>query len=133
MAREELAASGKGDAVVKQAHRIAREKKTVAAMVHLYCRRLHGTKGGLCPDCEDLLTYALARLDRCPFQEKKPTCVHCPIHCYRPERQEQIRAVMRYAGPRMLLSHPILALLHLLDGRRKEPVRARGIRREEET
>ena len=26
---------------------------------------------------------------------------------------------MRYAGPRMLLTHPILAILHLVDGLRK--------------
>jgi hypothetical protein len=32
--------------------------------------------------------------------------------------------VMRYAGPRMLLSHPFLALLHLIDGLRKP--RSRG-------
>jgi hypothetical protein len=31
----------------------------------------------------------------------------------------QIQAVMRYAGRRMLLRHPILALLHVLDGMRK--------------
>jgi hypothetical protein len=28
---------------------------------------------------------------------------------------------MRYAGPRMLLSHPILAILHLIDGLRARP------------
>lgn len=33
--------------------------------------------------------------------------------------REQIKAVMRYAGPRMLLHHPILALFHMLDGLRK--------------
>ena len=31
----------------------------------------------------------------------------------------RIREVMRYAGPRMLLSHPLMALRHLLDGLRK--------------
>jgi hypothetical protein len=31
---------------------------------------------------------------------------------------DKIRTVMRYAGPRMLLRHPILAIGHLLDGRR---------------
>lgn len=29
---------------------------------------------------------------------------------------------MRYAGPRMLYRHPILALQHLFDGLRKEPL-----------
>lgn len=28
---------------------------------------------------------------------------------------------MRHAGPRMLLHHPILTMLHLLDGFRKPP------------
>jgi hypothetical protein len=33
--------------------------------------------------------------------------------------REQIRQVMRYAGPRMLLHNPILTIRHLLDGRIK--------------
>ena len=34
---------------------------------------------------------------------------------------------MRYAGPRMLLRHPVLALAHLLvDGRRPAPPKLRG-------
>jgi hypothetical protein len=37
--------------------------------------------------------------------------------------REQVKAVMRYAGPRMLYRHPILTLFHFLDGRRKEPLR----------
>jgi hypothetical protein len=32
-----------------------------------------------------------------------------------------VRAMMRYAGPRMLLRHPILAVLHLFDGKRHIP------------
>jgi len=35
--------------------------------------------------------------------------------------RERIRAVMRYAGPRMLWRHPLLALLHLADGLQDEP------------
>ncbi len=37
--------------------------------------------------------------------------------------REKIRRVMRYAGPRMLLRHPVMALLHMVDGLRKEPSR----------
>jgi hypothetical protein len=66
----------------------------------------------------------MERLDTCPFQAGKTTCAKCPIHCYKPDMREQVRTVMRYAGPRMLLRHPILALWHLVDGVRKEPVRA---------
>jgi hypothetical protein len=99
---------------------MVREQKTVEAMIGLYCRKHHAPKGMLCAKCQELLQYALERLERCPFQEAKTTCVKCPVHCYRPELRTRIRAVMRYAGPRMLLRHPILALLHLWDGLRKE-------------
>ena len=68
-----------------------------------------------------MLDYALCRVDRCPFGAEKPTCANCPIHCYRPERREKIQQIMRYAGPRMLLRHPILAIRHLLDNRRSIP------------
>jgi hypothetical protein len=101
--------------------RIAREKKTVKAMIRIYCRRHHGTHDGLCNECSKLVAYAHERLDRCPFQEGKTTCAKCPIHCYRPAMRQQIRTVMRFAGPRMLWRHPVLALYHLIDGRRDEP------------
>lgn len=94
------------------------------AMIHRYCRDRHGSKAVLCDDCEALLAYARQRLLHCPFQEGKTTCGKCPVHCYTPSKREKIREVMRYAGPRMLLSHPFLALLHLIDGLRKP--RSRG-------
>jgi len=102
---------------------MAREARTVNAMIELYCREAHGSAAGLCPGCAALRDYAWQRLKKCPFQEGKTTCARCPVHCYRPQMREQIRAVMRHAGPRMLLRHPVLAALHLADGLRKEPVR----------
>jgi hypothetical protein len=68
-----------------------------------------------------LLEYAETKLDGCPYGEAKPTCRKCPIHCYRPEPKEQMRQIMLYAGPRMLFSHPILALRHLLHERKPVP------------
>jgi predicted amidophosphoribosyltransferase len=103
------------------APRIKRERRTVEAMVTLYCQDRHGTAGALCEDCRALLDYATMRLRRCPFQAEKPTCARCTVHCYRPEMRRRVRAVMRHAGPRMLGRHPILAILHLLDGLRKPP------------
>lgn len=96
--------------------RLEREKKTIRFMVALYCGKHHRPEGSLCDECSHLLTYALARIDRCPYGGGKPACSACPIHCYRRREQEEIRRVMRYAGPRMLLWHPVLALLHFLDG-----------------
>jgi hypothetical protein len=94
----------------------------MAAMMRIYCRDHHDASGLLCPDCEALLHYATLRLEHCVFQEHKPTCAHCPVHCYRAANRELVKQVMRYAGPRMLWRHPILALRHLLDGRRSPPV-----------
>jgi len=91
---------------------IAREKKTVQAMVAIYCADRHASAGSLCPDCRALLTCSHERLDRCPYGEAKPACKECPVHCYRPDAREAIRTVMRYAGPRMLWRHPWLAIVH---------------------
>jgi hypothetical protein len=96
--------------------RLEREWQTVRAMVHCYCRGQHASDGTLCRDCAELLDYAAVRLERCRFGQEKPTCAKCPVHCYQKARREQIKAVMRYAGPRMLWQHPILSLRHWLDG-----------------
>lgn len=95
--------------------RITREKDTLQAMLTLYCAAHHrGT--ALCADCHGLLDYAMTRLDRCPYHEHKPTCAKCPIHCYAPAMRTRIRGVMRYAGPRMLFTHPVLMVRQILDG-----------------
>ena len=91
-------------------------------MIGLYCSGHHqpSDQSGqqLCDDCQELLTYANQRLDKCPFGNQKPACSKCTVHCYRSEMQHKVREVMRYAGPRMLGKHPILALLHLWDSRK---------------
>ena len=94
-------------------NRITREKSIVELMIRLYCRKKEGNKE-LCPDCRTLLEYSHTRLDRCPFGEEKPTCRICTVHCYKPEMRKQMQEVMRYAGPRMILYHPVAAILHLL-------------------
>jgi hypothetical protein len=99
--------------------RIRREKQTVAAMITLYCKDEHDNAGSLCTACQDLHDYAMQRLERCPFGEDKTTCAHCAVHCYKPAMRERVRVVMRSAGPRMMWRHPILAVRHVLDGRKK--------------
>ena len=112
---------------VKQrpSRRQRREARTVAVMIGLYCTHHHacnaeratGRPGlpALCPDCAELLEYAAVRVERCHFGAAKPVCNRCTVHCFRPERREQIRTVMRYSGPRMTFRHPYLAIRHLLD------------------
>ncbi len=106
--------------------RLAREVETIEAMLHVWCRAHHATGPSLCPDCAALLDYARKRLAGCPYGGEKPTCTNCQIHCYGPAQREQVRVVMRYAGPRMLLRHPYLALMHVLDGKRPAPPKPRG-------
>jgi len=106
--------------MVNRPWRIKREKKTIQYVIMLYCRKLHHASDGLCSDCKELLDYAMRRLDRCPFQQSKPTCAKCMVHCYKPSMREKIRQVMRYSGPKMVYYHPILALLHFLDGLSKQ-------------
>ena len=99
--------------------RIQREKKTIEAMLRIYCQAKHADN--LCEDCQQLLAYADKRLDNCPFHENKPACNNCSVHCYSAKRKEEVRTVMRYAGPRMIYKHPFLALGHMLDLLRKAP------------
>ncbi len=96
--------------------RMVREEKTVQAMIRVYCRDKHGTTDSLCPDCEELMAYAKARLANCPFQETKTPCAKCLVHCYKPVMRDKVRSIMRYSGPRMAYRHPVLALFHFMDG-----------------
>jgi hypothetical protein len=99
--------------------RVDREKKTVRVMVRMYCTAHHGTRAALCPECDKLLTYSFGRIDGCVFMKSKPTCAKCPVHCYEPASRERMREVMRHAGPRMLYTHPYLAIAHAIDTTRK--------------
>ena len=99
---------------------LARERLTMSRMVGIYCAdHHHGSEEALCDECSEFLEYAQLRLEKCPYGEDKPTCSNCPIHCYKPARKEQVKRIMRYAGPRLLLRHPLLAITHQLDGFRK--------------
>lgn len=100
--------------------RLQRERKTVHKMILIYCKGNHNSQEGeLCPDCQSLYDYASERIERCPFGWRKPTCARCPVHCYRPEMRQQIKDVMRFAGPRMLFIHPYLTVMHGIDSLRK--------------
>ena len=103
------------------AGRIRREQRTIDAMIRIYCSDHHCGDRIPCADCGALLDYARRRLEICPFQDAKPACNHCTVHCYSAKMKERVKAVMRYSGPRMLLRHPWLAILHLIDTRREAP------------
>lgn len=95
--------------------RIEQEKLVVKQMIEIYCAKHHvHSRQGLCDDCRKLLDYAHRRLDHCPKGNSKSSCRKCEIHCYSPANRENIRAVMRYVGHRMLFIHPLSAIRHLL-------------------
>ena len=100
--------------------RIEREKLTIKRMIAIYEQQ--------CPTAdadhshyEHLFDYAMKRLDRCPFGDEKPACKQCPIHCYQAKQREEMKQIMRWAGPRMLWRHPVLTYFHLRDDRRPVP------------
>lgn len=97
-----------------------REKRVVSLMISIYCRKNHGTKRELCPECQELKEYAILRSDKCPFMESKTFCSNCKVHCYKPEMREKIRVVMRYAGPRMIFHHPVMAVRHVIESKREK-------------
>ena len=90
-----------------------KEIQILTEMIKLYCEKHKHKQHGLCKTCEELLAYAIERIKRCPFMETKTFCSNCQVHCFKNEYREEIKKVMRYAGPRILFRHPFLALQHL--------------------
>lgn len=88
------------------------EKEMIASMISMYCKHQH--QKTLCSSCKELKEYAWVRAERCPFMENKTFCSQCKVHCYETQKRLQIKQVMRYAGPRMLLYHPVMAISHWL-------------------
>lgn len=97
-----------------------REKKMVSLMIQIYCSGRHGHKKELCPKCRELAEYARLRSDKCPFMETKTFCSNCKVHCYKPDMREQIREVMRYAGPRMMFRNPVAAISHVIESKKEK-------------
>lgn len=98
--------------------KLQKERKTVAAMIQIFCNGNHGSgRKLLCPACTQLLDYANERLNKCPYGENKGACSKCKVHCYKPDMRKQITDVMRYSGPKMVTKHPLLAVDHLIKTR----------------
>ena len=92
-------------------NRIEREKKTVQMMIEIYCHRR--LKQNTIPEeYQQLIAYAHNRLSHCRFVENKPVCKKCPIHCYAPKERQQIREVMRWVGPRMMIYATKATIIH---------------------
>lgn len=98
--------------------KIRKEKVTVEKMISLYCEKKHTPSSTtLCSECQNLLEYSNQRLEQCQYQEDKPTCRKCPVHCYRPIMREEIRRVMRFSGLRLVLRAPMDWIKHQIHDR----------------
>jgi hypothetical protein len=108
-----------------------KDLKVLALFTAVYCRaHHHGPRAALspadpelcslalhrypvCPECTAFLSYAFERRLRCPLEEK-PSCKHCPVHCYKPGHREQVREIMRFSGQHLIRRGRLDLLWHYL-------------------
>jgi len=108
-----------------------KDLKILALFTAVYCRAKHdGEKSSLvpkeadlqglgierfhiCSECRDFLAYAFERRIHCPL-DPKPSCKHCPIHCYRPGHRERVREIMRFSGKYLVMRGRLDLLWHYL-------------------
>jgi hypothetical protein len=100
---------------MRSPHKVQQDLTILTKMLGLFCQAKHPSQTQeLCTDCAKLLKYAQKRLTYCRFGDNKPMCARCPIHCYHKDYRTQIRVVMRYSGPRMIVHYPRLCLQHYM-------------------
>ncbi|MCD8340099.1 MAG: nitrous oxide-stimulated promoter family protein [Burkholderiales bacterium] len=106
---------------------IANEVKTIRIMSEIYCHDHHLRQGSqnLCDECQDFVDYATKRLACCPYGASKPVCNKCKIHCFQKDYKTLAKKIMAYSGPRLLWTHPILAMRHVVAMFRKAPDKPR--------
>ncbi|GAB4267583.1 MAG: hypothetical protein Kow0029_02160 [Candidatus Rifleibacteriota bacterium] len=93
---------------------------TVEKMIHIYCHAHHHIEGNsLCEECSEVLDYARTRTLKCPHFRHKIPCSKCKIHCYQEPFRSKIVKIMRFAGPRMPLRHPLLSIRKIFCNLRK--------------
>jgi len=119
-------------AIAEPPQEVVKDLKTLALFIDLYCRYKHadgprdpadlrthdvhsiaGKTIVLCPECTKLLAHAFVKRTHCPMHPK-PTCKHCPSHCYHPTYRAKIREVMKFSGKKMLFAGRLDYLFHLL-------------------
>ena len=81
-------------------------------MIRIYCRHHHYQD--LCNECGAILTYAIARIEKCVYGPEKPACNKCTVHCYSPAMRVKVKEIMHFSGPKMIYEHPVMALIHFI-------------------
>jgi len=82
-------------------------------MLKLYCKKFHNTHI-LCKECNEIINYAIIKLEKCPFRGTIHTCKTCHIHCFTDNYRKKITEIMRFAGPQMIRHKPFSAIFHLI-------------------
>lgn len=94
--------------------KVEKEKRTLEFMINLYCEKKHKLGIRKCKDCREIFQYASTQLDQCKFGEKKLSCKKCRVHCFSPEKREEIRKIMRFSGPRIIFYRPQYYIRYIL-------------------
>ncbi len=94
-----------------------KEKELITIMINLYNKKKFKQKQ-LTKEMQELLDYSYLRIENCPHRKKnlngeKPFCSCCSIQCYKADMRQNMVEVMKFSGPRILFSHPIVAIDHL--------------------
>jgi hypothetical protein len=72
---------------------------------------LTASKYPVCAACREFLSYAIERRLRCPLNPR-PTCKHCPVHCYKSDYRQKVREIMRFSGKYLMLRGRLDLLWH---------------------
>jgi hypothetical protein len=108
-----------------------READIVQKMIKMYCKAHHNAEGHLCIQCDALSVYSEKRALSCMYGDIKPVCKECPVHCYTPQKREQIKQVMTWAGPKMIFRNPLFAITHIIDNLTSAKPKSKTIKRRE--
>lgn len=97
--------------------RIKRDLRTLQAIGSIYCAAHHvdapKNPHGMCAECAATIAFTHDRASNCP-NGHTGNCADCAIKCNRGEQQQRIKAIMKYAAPRMLFKHPLMTLEYAL-------------------
>ena len=95
--------------------KIDKDRRVLEAMGSIYCQGNHSDaqkdEGGMCPEVPHDHRADAFRAASCPYGHEG-NCQDCK-HTVSAAMLTRIRAIMRYAAPRMMVRHPIMVLEYL--------------------
>ena len=93
-----------------------KDRAILEAIGTIYCRAHHAEcaqdAAGLCPECREVVETTLAKAQTCPYGHSG-NCQDCDTQCQRGTSKQRVKAMMRYAAPRMVYRHPLMTLSYV--------------------